>query len=160
MHDDLRERWLYPSPWRKMKKIGGAGETASTASHTTGYQIGRGQSASAGMTCNRIYNEKFDDFVLSRFDGNRIRISDGTVQALQCSVPNSLTIERERAEIKYGSRPLVVTKTNNDPARDHGAGTAHPRNRRVRRVGFGLAASPGRNIVARSAKGGKTRSEH
>src|SRR5262249_13350370 len=42
MHDDLRERWLYPSPWCKKKKIGGAGETASTASRTTGYRIDRG----------------------------------------------------------------------------------------------------------------------
>ena len=31
---------------------------------------------------SRTYNEKFDGFVLSRFDGNRIRISDGAVHAL------------------------------------------------------------------------------
>jgi hypothetical protein len=30
---------------------------------------------------SRTYNEKFDGFVLSRFDGSQIRIVDGAVQA-------------------------------------------------------------------------------
>jgi hypothetical protein len=49
MHDDLRERWLYPCNLACKKKIGAAGETASTASHTTGYRIGRESVSGAGM---------------------------------------------------------------------------------------------------------------
>src|SRR5262249_5698056 len=43
-----------------------------------------GEEVAIGLLADtsRIYNEKFDGFVLSRFDGSRIRISDGAVHAL------------------------------------------------------------------------------
>ena len=43
-----------------------------------------GEEVAIGLLADtsRIYNEKFDGFVLSRFDGRRIRISDGAVHAL------------------------------------------------------------------------------
>ena len=43
-----------------------------------------GEEVAIGLLADtsRTYNEKFDGFVLSRFDGSRIRISDGAVQSL------------------------------------------------------------------------------
>src|SRR5262249_25673737 len=43
-----------------------------------------GEEVAIGLLADtsRTYNEKFDGFVLSRFDGSRIRISDGAVHSL------------------------------------------------------------------------------
>jgi len=81
MHDDLRERWLYPSGPVCKKKIGGADETASTASHTTGYRMGRGQSAGAGMICNLTAAGKVGSTGASRLEQHRDRLPPTPIHA-------------------------------------------------------------------------------
>src|SRR5262245_3136048 len=82
-----------------------------------------GEEVAIGLLADtsRTYNEKFDRFVLSRFDGSRIRISDGAVQSLYA--PSQVRSQSRSNAVVPGVRVSDPTHTVDRPHLGEEGGT-------------------------------------